>query len=60
MKQKADQKREKVKKSAKSCMKVGWFFMEIEESWGKVGCFLRFFAIFKKGVSRKWYSSILV
>ena len=51
--QKANQKREKIELSAKTCMKVGCFFMEIDESWGKVGCFLRFFAVFEKGVSQK-------
>jgi len=34
-------------------MKVGWFFIEIDESWGKVGGFLLFFAIFEKGQSQK-------
>jgi len=29
--------------------------MGIDESWGKVGCFLLFFAIFKKGQSRFWF-----
>ena len=28
--------------------------MEIEESWGKVGCFLQKVAIFEKGLSRFW------
>jgi len=29
--------------------------MEIDESWGKVGCFLLFFAVFEKGQSQKWF-----
>jgi len=30
--------------------------MEIDESWGKVGCFLLFFAIFEKGQSQKRFT----
>ena len=52
---KAWQKREKIELSAKSGVKVGWFFIEIDESWGKVGCFFEFLAIFQKGLSRFWF-----
>ena len=51
---KAWQKREKIKLSAKSVVEIGWFFIEIDESWGKVGCFLEFLAIFEKWLSRFW------
>ena len=46
------QKREKVKFSQKTWVKVGCFWLVFEESWGKVGGFLKKVAIFEKGLSR--------
>ena len=46
------QKREKVKFSQKSDTKLGCFLLVLDETWGKVGCFLQKLAIFKKGLSR--------